>query len=135
MQQLIFSLYSTFQTSLIKNSSQTPFITVGRAVLQGYCLSPLTFNLSFNTFIHYISDQKLKQFGFTIYFLYLVHWFQFADDASVITDLENENQILLNYFTRWCAWANMKVRVSKCSMFGIKKSPTSSTQYLPRLIN
>ena len=134
IQQLIISLYSTFQTSVITNSFQTPFITVGRGVLQGDCLSPLTFNLCFNTFIQYISDQKFKQFGFTINSLYPVHWFQFADDAAVITGLENENQILLNHFTRWCAWADMKIRVDKCSTFGIKKSSTSSTQYLPNLI-
>ena len=28
----------------------------------------------------------------------------------------------------------MKIRVDKCSTFGIKKSSTSSTQYLPNLI-
>ena len=107
---------------------------MGRGILQGVCLSPLIFNLCFNTFIHYSSDQKFKQFGFTINSLYPVHWFQFADDATIITDLENENQTLLNHFSRWCAWANMKIRVDKCSTFGIKRSSTSSTQYLPKLI-
>ena len=117
----------SLQTQVWKDF-QTPFITVGRGVLRGDCLSPLTFNLCFNTFIQCISDQKFKQFGFTINSLYPVHWFQFADDAAVITGLENENQILLNHFTRWCAWADMKIRVDKCSTFGIKKSSTSSTQ-------
>ena len=42
-------------------------------------------------------------------------------------------QILLNHFTRWCAWADMKIRVGKCSTFGVKISSTSSTQYLPNL--
>ena len=63
-----------------------------------------------------------------------MHWFQFADDAAVITGLENENQILLNHFTRRCAWANKKIRVDNCSILGITKSSTSSTQYLPKLI-
>ena len=134
IKQLIISLYSTFQTSVITNSFQTLFITVSHGVLQGDCLSPLTFNLCFNTFIQYISYQKFKQFGFTINSLYPVHWFQFADDAAVITGLENEHQILPNHFTRWCAWADMKIRVDKCSTFGIKKSSTSSTQYFPNLI-
>ena len=120
MQQLIISLYSTFQTSVITNSFQTPFITVDHGVFQGDCLSPLTFILCFNTFLQHISDQKFKQFGFTINSLYPVHWFQFANDAAVITGLENENQILLNHFTRWCAWADMKISVNKCSTFGIK---------------
>ena len=133
IQMLIRSLYSNFQTSIITDSFQTPFIKVGRGVLQGDCLSPLTFNLFFNTFIRYISDQKFKQFGFSTSSLLPIHWFQFADDAAVITGLENENQILLNHFTRWCTWANMIIRVDKCSTFGIRKSSTASMQYLPKL--
>ena len=38
---------------------------------------------------------------------------------------------MLNHFTRWCTWANMIIRVDKCSTFGIKKSSSSSTQYPP----
>ena len=95
-------LYKDFPTSIITDSFQTPSITVGRGVLQGDCLSPLTFNLCFNTFIHYISDRKFQQFGFSLGSLHPTHWFQFADDAAVITSLENENQLLLNHFSRWC---------------------------------
>ena len=134
IQLLIQSLYSNFQTSIVTESFQTPIITVGRGVLRGDCLSPLTFNLCFNTFIRYISDKKFTQFGFTIDSLSPVHWFHFANDAAVITGLENENQILLNHFARWCTWANMIIRVDKCSTFGIKKASTSSVQYLPKLI-
>ena len=134
IQILISSLYSNFQTSIISNSFKTPFISVGRGVLQGDCLSLLTFNLCFNTFINYISAQKFYQFGFSIGSLSPVHWFQFAADAAVITSLEKENQLLLNHFSRWCTWANMKIRVDKCSTFGIKKASTSSVQYLPKLI-
>ena len=43
---------------------QTPFITVGQSVLQGNCVSPLTSSLCFNTYIHFISDQKFKKVGF-----------------------------------------------------------------------
>ena len=133
IQMLICSLYSNFQTSIITDSFQTPFITVGRGILQRDCLSPLTFILCFNTFIRYISDEKFKKFGFSTSSLLPIHWFQFADDASVITGLENENKILLNHFTRWCTWANMIIRVYKCSTFGIRKSATASMQYLPKL--
>ena len=134
IQLLIRSLYSNFQTSIITSSFQTPYIAVGRGVLQGDCLSPLTFNLCFNTFIRYISAKKLKQFGFAISPIHPIYWFQFADDAAVITSLEQENQILLNHFTRWCTWASMVIRVDKCSTFGIKKPQTSSTQYLLKLL-
>ena len=47
---------------------------------------------------------------------------------------EQENQTLLNHFTRWCTWSNMVIRVDKCVSFGIKKSSTSSIQFLPKLI-
>ena len=131
---MIRSLYSNFQTSIITSSFQTPYIAVGRGVLQGDCLSPLTFNLCFNTFIRYISDKKFKLFGFAISPIHPIHWFQFADDAAVITSVEQGNHILLNHFTRWCTWASMVIRVDKCSTFRIKKSQTSSTQYLPKLL-
>ena len=127
-------LYSHFQTSIITSSFQTPYIALGRGVLQGDCLSPITFNLCFNTFIRYISDNKFKQFGVATSAIHPGHWFEFADDAAVIASLEQENQILLNHFTRWCTWASMVIRVDKCSTFGIKKSQTSSTQYLPKLL-
>ena len=130
----ISSLYSNLQTSIISYAFQTPFISVGRGVLQGDCLSPLTFTLCFTTFINYISAQHFNQFGFSIGSLSPVHWFQFTDDAAVITSLEKENQLLLNHFSRWCTWANMKIRVDKCSIFGKKEASTSSVQYLPTLI-
>ena len=41
--------------------------------------------------------------------------------------------MLLNRFTIWCQWANMIIRVDKCSTFGIKKQLTKSIQYLPKL--
>ena len=133
IQHLVRSLYSNFHTSIVTDSYQTPFIKVGRGVLQGDCLSPLTFNLCFNTFIHYISHQKFKQFGYSLDSLFPVHWFQFADDAAVITSLENENQLLLNHFSRWCTWARMILRVDKCSTFGIRKASSSSIQFLLKL--
>ena len=52
--------------------------------------------------------------------------FQFADDAAVITIHESQNQHLLNRFSIWCKWADMIVRVDKCSTFGIKKAVSKS---------
>ena len=62
-----------------------------------------------------------------------IHWFQFADDAAVVSSQEKENQMLLNRFTIWCQWAQMIIRVDKCSTFGIRKQLTKSIQYLPKL--
>ena len=138
IKNLICSLYTDFQTSIITEQFNTPFITVGRGVLQGDCLSPLLFNMSFNTFIQHIKSEKYRQLGFWKLSeigipCNLIHWFQFADDAAVISSQERENQMLLNRFTIWCQWANMIIRVDKCSTFGIKKQLTKSIQYLPKL--
>ena len=121
---VIKSLYTDFQTSIITSEFRTPFISVGRGVLQGDCRSPLLFNMCFNTFIQHIKAEKYRQFGFSFKLLNPIHWFQFADDAAVITGQESENQHLLNRFSIWCQWSNMTIRVDKCSTFGIKKAIT-----------
>ena len=38
-----------------------------------------------------------------------------------------------NPFSVWCQWANMIIRVDKCSSFGIKKHSSKSIQYQPKL--
>ena len=55
IQTLISNLYENFQTSIITDNFTSPAISVGRGVLQGDCLSPLLFNICFNTFIQVIS--------------------------------------------------------------------------------
>jgi hypothetical protein len=68
------------------------------------------------------------------YYYYYYYWFQFADDVAVISGQESEKRFLLNRLTIWCQWADMIIRVDKCSTFGIKKAITKSVQYLPKLI-
>ena len=60
IQLMIKSLYTNFKTSIITSDFNTPFIEVGRGVLQGDCLSPLLFNLCFNTFIQHIKSEKYQ---------------------------------------------------------------------------
>ena len=82
--------------------------------------------MSSNTFIQHIKSEKYRQLGF---------WksSETADDAAVVCGQEKENQMLLNRFTIWCQWAQMIIRVDKCSTFGIRKQLTKSIQYLPKL--
>ncbi len=56
---IIKSLYMDFNTAVITSDFSTPFITVGRGVLQGDCLSPLLFNMCFNTFIQHIKTDNI----------------------------------------------------------------------------
>ena len=123
---LISSLYTDFYTSVITDNYHTPAIPVRKGVLQGDCHSPLLFNMCFNTFIQYICQEKYMQLGFSSHdkldcLFKPIHWFQFADDAAVVTTNERENQLLLNYFTKRCTWSDMIIREDKCVTFGIKK--------------
>ena len=134
MKSLISDLYTGFQTSVTTSSYSTPFIPIERGVLQGDCLSPLLFNMIFSTFINSIESKEFEQLGYR-YSQHLSprHWYQFADDAAIITGQQYENQILLNAFTRWTKWANMIIRVDKCKTFGIQKVNTASVKYSPKL--
>ena len=132
---LISSLYDGFHTAVITDHYST---RVRRGVLQGDCLSPLLFNMCFNTFIQFIRQEKCKNLGFSANnkldcLFQPVHWFQFADDAAVITTNERENQLLLSCFTKWCQWSNMVTRLDKCLTFGVKKFSFRSLQYEPKL--
>ena len=95
LQLLIVNLYTDFHSHIISGSFSTPAIPFKRGVLQGDCLSPLILNLCFDTFIQFIKQEKYNQFGFSPYdendrLFHPVHWFQFADDAAVITTNEKK---------------------------------------------
>ena len=64
VKDIIRCLYTDFKTSVITSEFRTPFVTVGRGVLQGDCLSPLLFIMCFNTFIQHIKADIYRQFGF-----------------------------------------------------------------------
>ena len=84
---LVRDLYMDFSTVMASDAFVTDFILVGRGVLQGDCLSPLAFNMVINTFIQFIENEKYQQFGYN-FIKYMIprHWYQFADDAAVVTD-------------------------------------------------
>ena len=132
--EIIKHLYTNFFTCVSTSAYTTEFIHFGRGVLQGDCISPLLFNLIINTFIQHIKQKEYEQLGykFSKYFSPR-HWYQFADDASVITGQEYEAQILLNAFTRWCTWSDMIIRVDKCKTFGLTKRGSNAVQTQPKL--
>ena len=133
IKDIVKRLYTNLKTSVITSDFHTPFITVGRGVLQGDCRSPLSFNMYFNTFIRHIKVDKYRQFGFTLNFLNPIQWFQFADDAAVITGQESENQRLLKPLYYLVSMVKHVNTSEKCSAFGTKKLLTKSVQYLPKL--
>jgi len=60
-------------------------------------------------------------------------WLQFADDAAVISNNDKNAQVLLDLFTAFCSWADMKIRVDKCYAFGMRKENSNYVQYKPLL--
>ena len=82
IQTLISNLYTDFYTTMMTSQYQTPFLRIERDVLQGDCLSPLLFNMCFNTFLQFVKSSKFQQLGYKFNIrLAPPHWFQFADDA------------------------------------------------------
>ena len=59
------------------------------------------------------------------------HWFQFADDTTIVTTLESDNQHLCNVFLKWTSWADLTIKVSKSYTFVIRKNKTASEQFQP----
>ena len=134
VQNMILDLYGNFTTRIACKDYITDPILVKRRVLQGNYLSPLLFNLVFNSFIQTIKSDEFKQLSYRYTKLLTPkHWLQFAEDATAISGSESDNQILLNAFTRWCNWASVIIRVDKCKSFGIRKASTCSTQFQPKL--
>ena len=76
-------------------------IKVKRGVLQGNSLSPLLFNLIFNTSINTVNSRKVKCMEYVYQgCLSPKHWFQFADDTAIVTALEKDNHLLCNVFIK-----------------------------------
>ena len=134
LKSIVREYYDDYVISIGTKDFITNPIVVKKGVLQGDCLSPLLFNMCFNTLLKCIEDERIKCTGYVFSDLMTPrHWFQFADDSSIVTATENDNQNLLNVFTKWCSWADFTIRIDKCCTFGIKrngKSQVSSNRIL-----
>ena len=130
MSALVRSLYDGFKISVAGDGYVTNPIRVDRGVLQGDSFSPLLFNMCVTTLIKTIEDKRIKCMGYVAEkTLSPRHWFQFADDTAIVTALEEDNQRLLNLFTKWSPWADLEIQVDKCHSFGVKKYMSSAIQY------
>ena len=58
IQSLVINLYTDFLSYTLSDRFSAPAIPFKREVLQGDCLSPLLFNLCFNTFIQFLSKKN-----------------------------------------------------------------------------
>ena len=92
VKSLIQNMYKDFHISIGTKRFITGRIKVERGVLQGDCLSPLLFNMCFNTLIQTIRQKKINCLGYVFdYTLQPRHWFQFADDTAIATSSCQDN--------------------------------------------
>ena len=134
LKSLIKDYYHSYALSIGTGNYSTELILVRKGVLQGDCLSPFLFNMVINTLIKTIDDEKVKCMGYKYWDIMSPrHWFQFADDSALVRSKEEDSQLSLNIFTKWCTWASLIIKVSKCKTFGIKKYGSKSIQFKPYL--
>ena len=132
--EIFNSIYQNSIISVVANGVWSKEIKIGKGVLQGDPLSPLLFNLCFNTLMKTLDKPELKQLG------YVwgpennrCQWLQFADDAVIVSDSVGNSQKLIEIFSAWCQWAKMTIRLDKCTTFGMLKQKGKFNQIEPGL--
>jgi hypothetical protein len=133
---LIDDIYTDSMISIAHDDENTKFVPVERGVLQGDPCSPLLFNMCFNPLMKMVTQEKYEQLGYMWGPTAKLHsrsWLQFADDTALISHDIRGAQALLDLNSAWCEWADMKIRVDKCSTFGMRKQSGNYSQYQPSL--
>ena len=98
---LVDSFYTTCSISVETSDFITNPVVVAKGVLQGDGLSPLIFDMCFNTLVRTIENGKIKLLGYNYTSaLSPRHWFQFADDTTLATGTQENSQVLLNVFIK-----------------------------------
>ena len=82
---LVKAYYTNYNVSIGTDNFTTDPIVVEKGVLQGDCLSPLLFNLVVNTLLKTIDSEKIRSICYNYCdTLTPCHWFQFADDSTLV---------------------------------------------------
>ena len=117
MDLIVKNLYGCFKNSILTDKSVTNFIHQQK----GNCFKPLTFSLVIDTFTLSIKQEQYNRFGYKIVkYLTPRQRYQFADFVVYIARLKSENKILLNVFSRCCAWAKGDYFRRNMSLFWTK---------------
>ena len=133
---IIKDIYTHSMITVAHGNANTELIQVDRGVLQGDPCSPLIFNICFNPLMQTVIQSKYLHLGYMWgpnADLRSRSWLQFADDTVLISDNIKSAQSLLNLNAAWCEWAEMKIRIDKCSTFGMRKQSGSYIQFQPKL--
>lgn len=89
--------YASYSISVGISNFVKNHVVVEKGVLQGDNLSPLIFNLCFNTL-----NKKIKLVGYNYTNpVSPCHWLQFADDTALATATQEDSKAFLNVFRKW----------------------------------
>ena len=122
----IKSLYSeTWACVRLQNSIYTVFFPTITGVLQGDNLSPTLFTLYINDLV---AELKKLDIGIKINHQ-VVSLLLYADDLVLITESEQDLQLLLNKLSEWCKKWQIKVNESKSKVMHFRPKRTRATEF------
>ena len=100
--------YNNCYLSITSKSFVTHRIKVDRGVTQGDCLSLLLLNLCIKTLVNIVKNEDVNCFGYAYDFSFKpFKWFQIAYDTAIITIPEEDNQLWINCFIKYCIRADL----------------------------
>ncbi len=133
---LIMSQYNSFylNVSASKCNLNSGPVHVKRGVLQGDTLSPLLFNIVFDSLMSTLTDPQIQSHG-VLWGDGLTRslWTQFADDAAVICGRLRDTQLILAFYQRWTAWADLIIRPDKSFAYAASQRGGRYQQIQPSL--
>ena len=94
---LVDTSYTNYSISVGTSHFIRNPVVVEKGLLQGDSLRPLIFNMSLNTLIRTIKNEKITLLAYN---LSPRHCFQFADDTALATATQEDSQALLNVSTK-----------------------------------
>jgi len=97
-------------------------------------LSPLLFNLVFDSLMTTLLDPQIASRGVLWEDGVMQSlWMQFADDAAILSDNHIEAQLVITFFQKWAAWADLPIRTDKSFTYGAAQQNGRYQQIFPSL--
>ena len=128
---ILKTLYRDNRACLNINGYISPSFQSNSGVKQGDSLSPTLFNLYINDLIHELNGQHS---GVSIDEQTQVSALMYADDLAIISDNEQNMQVLIDTLENWCSKWRMTVNTNKTKVVHFR-SPSKPRSNIPLKMN